>query len=473
METFMGENFLLSNEWSRKLYHQFAAKMPIVDYHCHIDPKEIALDKRFENITQLWLGGDHYKWRLMRSNGIDEYYITGKATDREKFQMWAKTLEVSIGNPLYHWSHLELQRYFDYYGVLNEDSAEEVWNHCIEKLKDKGMSAKSLIKKSNVEVLCTTDDPIDSLEWHDKIADDKDFEVEVLPAWRPDKVIAIEKDDFVDYLKKLEIVSGVKIDKFSDLEKALVIRMEFFASKGCVISDHGLEYVMYRPTDLENIDSIFKKRCNGAKLTEDEVLKYKTGILLFLGRTYHKIGWVMQLHYGIKRDNDKKRFEKLGPDTGFDSIATVVPINELSEFLNALAYTDELPKTILYSLNPMDNPSIGVMLGCFQNEEAVGKIQHGSAWWFNDHKQGMIDHMASLASLSIFGNFVGMLTDSRSFLSYTRHEYFRRILCEFVGKMVENGEYTADEKALRKIIEGICYKNAIRYFEFSGGKSGQ
>lgn len=469
MKPFMGKDFLLSNKWSRILFHRYAKELPIIDYHCHIDPMEIATNKRFENIAQLWLGADHYKWRLMRSNGIEEYYITGDAPDREKFQMWAITLEKSIGNPLYHWSHLEMQRYFDYYGVLNEETAEEVWNLCLEKLKEKDMTARGFIEKSNVQSLCTTDDPIDSLEWHETIEKDKSFNVEVLPAWRPDKAIAIEKDCYLEYLEKLGNLCEVKIDNFQKLKDVLKIRIDFFANKGCVLSDHGLEYVMYRRADEKKINETLNKRLSGKVVTEIEMLEYKTEILLFLAREYNKYGWTMQLHYGIKRDNDKKRFEELGPDAGFDSIASVVPNNELAEFLNALAYTDELPKTILYSLNPIDNPAIGTIIGCFQNSEAIGKIQHGSAWWFNDHKQGMIDQMTSLASLSVFGNFVGMITDSRSLLSYTRHEYFRRILCDFIGKLVKNGEYPADEKTLKKIIEGICYLNAQDYLGLAGG----
>lgn len=471
MKPFMGEDFLLENEWSKRLYHEYAKKMPIIDYHCHIDPKEIALDKKFENISQLWLGADHYKWRLMRTNGIDEYYITGDATDREKFQMWAKTLEMSIGNPLYHWSHLELQRYFDYHGVLNEDTAGEVWDICIEKLSGNGISARGFIEKSNVEILCTTDDPIDSLEWHDVLANDKEFKVKVLPTWRPDKVISIEKQDYNEYIDKLEVASGIKINSLEELKKALDIRIEYFAKRGCVVSDHGLGYVMFRPADSETLSNIFDKKRSGNEVSQAESLEFKTEILTYLARKYHKLGWVMQLHYGTKRDNNRKMLEKIGVDTGFDSISNVAPINQLSEFLNSRAYTDELPKTILYSLNPMDNPSIGVLIGCFQNQEAVGKIQQGSAWWFNDHKQGMIDQMTSLSSLSVLGNFVGMVTDSRSFLSYTRHEYFRRIMCNFVGTLVENGEYPPDEKALKKIIEGISYENTMKYFGFVGGQN--
>ncbi|NLZ81930.1 MAG: glucuronate isomerase [Clostridiales bacterium] len=466
MKQFMEKDFLLSTNTAKTLYHDYAAKMPVLDYHCHINPQEIAEDKNFENITQIWLGGDHYKWRQMRFNGIDEYYITGDAPDREKFQKWAETLEKAIGNPLYHWSHLELQRYFGYNGILNADTAEEVWNICNAKLKEASMSVRGLIKQSNVTLICTTDDPIDSLEWHKKIAEDPTFDVQVLPAWRPDKAMNIEKPDYTDYLAKLSNVSGVSIHSFSDLKAALLNRMEFFASRGCTVSDHALNYVMYNPASDEEIEGIFSKRLAGESVTEEEELKFKTAFMLFVGKEYHKIGWVMQLHYGTKRDNNTLLFNKLGADTGFDAINNHTPSASMANFLNALNTTDELPKTIIYSLNPYDNASIGTIIGCFQDSSAVGKIQQGSAWWFNDHKTGMTEQMTSLGNLGLLGNFIGMLTDSRSFLSYTRHEYFRRILCELVGGWVENGEYPADMKALKTIIEGISYNNAVRYFGF-------
>ena len=466
MKAFMDKDFLLSTDTAKALYHNFAAPTvtPILDYHCHINPQEIAEDRHFDNITQVWLGGDHYKWRQMRSNGVDERYITGDAPDREKFQKWAETLEKAIGNPLYHWSHLELQRYFGYYGALNGETAEEVWNICNEKLQK--TSARQLIKDSNVTLLCTTDDPIDSLEWHEKIAADETFDVQVLPAWRPDKAMYIEKETFVDYIASLSKVSGVEIKTFEDLKKALVIRMEYFKERGCSVSDHGLEYLMYREATAEEVEAIFAKKISGQAVSREEELKYKTAFMVFVGREYNRLGWVMQLHYGVIRDNDKGRFAKLGPDTGFDSINNYAPSTEMGFLLNALAITNELPKTILYSLNPNDNAAIGTMLGCFQDSSAVGKIQQGSAWWFNDHKTGMTDQMISLANLGLLSNFVGMLTDSRSFLSYTRHEYFRRILCELLGNWVENGEYPADMKALEKIVKGISYNNSIAYFGF-------
>ena len=466
MKRFMDEDFLLSTETAKKLYHEYAETMPIIDYHCHISPQEIYEDRKFENITQVWLGGDHYKWRQMRSNGVEERYITGDATDREKFQKWAETLEMAIGNPLYHWSHLELKRYFGYEGCLNGETAEEVWQLCNEKLAQSDMTARNLIKKSNVTLLCTTDDPIDSLCWHKKIAEDDSFDVQVLPAWRPDRAMYLEKADYLDYLQKLSDVSGVKIDSFSSLIEALKNRIEFFASMGCTVSDHGMAYVMYAPATDKEVEEVFAKRLLGEIPDESSEAKFKTAFLIAMGREYSKRNWVMQLHYGVKRDNSKRVFNALGPDAGIDCISNYTPSSQLAHFLNALDETDELPKTIIYSLNPIDNAAIGTIIGCFQNSSAVGKIQQGSAWWFNDHKTGMQDQMKSLASLGLMGNFIGMLTDSRSFLSYTRHEYFRRIMCDLIGGWVENGEYPADYRVLEKIVKGISYNNTVRYFEF-------
>ena len=466
MKKFMDEDFLLSTQIAQKLYHEHAEKTPILDYHCHINPEEIAKDRQFENITQVWLGGDHYKWRQMRSNGVDEKYITGDAPDREKFQKWVETLEKAIGNPLYHWSHLELKRYFGYDGCLNGETAEEVWNLCNEKLKTPEMSVRNLIRQSGVTLLCTTDDPADSLEWHKVIAEDDSFEVQVLPAWRPDKAMNIEKPDYADYLKKLGTAAETEIHTFADLKAALKKRMAFFDSMGCRASDHALEYVMYAPASDEEVETIFAKRLGGEMLTKAEELKFKTAFMLFVGKEYARLGWAMQLHYGCKRDNNVFRYEQLGPDTGYDCIDNYAPSGQMADFLNALNVSDELPKTIIYSLNPNDNAAIGTILGCFQDSGAIGKIQQGSAWWFNDHKTGMIEQMTSLANLGLLGNFIGMLTDSRSFLSYTRHEYFRRILCELIGGWVENGEYPADMKVLGKMVEDISYNNAVRYFGF-------
>lgn len=466
MKAFMDKDFLLNTDTAKELYHDIAANVPILDYHCHINPQEIAEDRKFENITQVWLGGDHYKWRQMRSNGVDEYYITGDAPDREKFQKWAETLEKAIGNPLFHWSHLELQRYFGYTGVLNSETAEEVWNLCNAKLQEDSMSVRNLIKQSGVTLICTTDDPADDLKWHKVIAADDTFDVKVLPAWRPDKAMNLEKPDYADYLAKLGEAAQMEIKTFADLKEALKKRLAFFESMGCCASDHALEYVMYVPASEEELEAIFAKRVNKEAITREEELKFKTAFMLFVGREYARMGWAMQLHYGCKRDNNVTMYNKLGPDTGYDCINNYAPSSQTADFLNALISTNELPKTIIYSLNPNDDEAIGTILGCFQNSDAVGKIQQGSAWWFNDNKTGMIKQMTSLANLGLLGNFIGMLTDSRSFLSYSRHEYFRRILCDLIGTWVENGEYPKDMKNLEKIVKGISYNNAVRYFGF-------
>lgn len=466
MKQFMDKEFLLSTPAASRLFHEYADACPVLDYHCHINPREIAEDKQFLNITEVWLGGDHYKWRLMRSNGIDEHFITGDASPREKFQKWAETLEKAIGNPLYHWSHLELQRYFGYMGILNRNTAEEVWNLCNEKLQDPSMSVRSIIKMSNVTLICTTDDPIDTLEWHKMIKEDDSFDVAVLPAWRPDKAMNIEKADFSEYLGKLSAASGIQVNDLASLKDALKNRMEFFHNNGCLVSDHALEFIYYSPADDSEIDAILKKKLSGNAVTRAEELKFKTAFMLFAGREYHRLGWAMQLHFGCKRDNNSLSYRKLGPDTGYDCINNYAPSSLAADFLNSLICTDQLPKTVLYSLNPNDNAYIDAILGCFQDSTAVGKIQHGSAWWFNDHKQGMTDQMVSLANLGMLSNFIGMLTDSRSFLSYTRHEYFRRILCDLIGGWVENGEYPEDYQALGEIVKGISYENAVRYFGF-------
>ena len=465
MKQFMDKDFLLSTEMSQTLYHQFAENMPILDYHCHINPQEIYEDRKFENITQVWLGGDHYKWRQMRSNGVDEKYITGDGTDREKFQAWAETMPKLIGNPLYHWSHLELRRYFGYEGYLNGDTAEEVWNLCNAKLQEDSMTVRNIIKQSGVTLICTTDDPVDSLEWHKKIAEDPTFDVQVLPAWRPDKAMNVEKPTYGEYIAQLSKVSGVEVKDFASLKEALKNRMAFFASMGCCVSDHALEYVMYVPASDAEVDAILQKGLRGEAISKEEELKYKTAYMLFVAGEYVKLGWVMQIHYGCKRDNNAYMFEQLGPDTGYDCINNYAPSAQMADFLNALSATNDIPKTILYSLNPNDNASIGSIIGCFQGD-VPGKIQQGSAWWFNDHKIGMTEQITSLANLGCLGNFVGMLTDSRSFLSYTRHEYFRRILCDIFGTWVENGEYPADMKALEELVKGICYNNAVKYFGF-------
>ncbi len=462
----MDEDFLLETETARNLFHNYAENLPILDYHCHISPQEIAQDRRFDNIAQLWLGEDHYKWRAMRANGIEEKYITGDAPDREKFQKWAETLEKAIGNPIYHWSHLELQRYFDYHGILNGETAENVWTLCNEKLRREDMSARNLIRKSGVSLICTTDDPTDSLKWHDDVAADDSFKVRLLPTWRPDRAMNLEKADYPEYVQMLSKVSGVGIRTFADLERALKVRMEYFAERGCVAADHSLEYVMYAPASPEAIEEIFAKRLKGETISRQEELEFKTAFMQAEGRFCHSFEWVMQLHFGVKRDNNLKIFKALGADAGADCIGNYVPSSEIADFLNSLAERDQLPKTILYNLNPADNAAVGTVIGCFQGPETAGKIQQGAAWWFCDSRQGMTDQMISLANQGLLGNFIGMLTDSRSFLSYPRHEYFRRILCNLIGGWVENGEYPNDEKALKELICGICCDNALRYFGF-------
>ncbi len=403
----------------------------------------------------------------MRSSGVDEKYITGDASDKEKFLKWAEVLGKAIGNPLFHWSHLELKKYFGYNGVLNKNTAEEVWELCNKRLAEPDMTVRNIIKQSNVTLICTTDDPVDSLEWHKKIAEDDSFDVQVLPAWRPDKAMNIEKVTFLDYLAQLAEVSGVSIATFADLKKALLNRMDFFASMGCSVSDHALEYVMYAPASEEEIEAIFAKRLAGGDVTREEELKFKTAFMIFVGNEYARRNWVMQLHYGCKRDNNTPMFDRLGPDTGYDCINNYAPSSQMADYLNALNQNGNLPKTIIYSLNPNDNQAIGTILGCFQDSTAVAKIQQGSAWWFNDHKVGMQDQMISLANLGNLSGFVGMLTDSRSFLSYTRHDYFRRILCNLVGTWVEDGEFPADYETLKEIVTGICYNNAVKYFGFN------
>ena len=468
MKAFMDKDFLLGTETAKHLYNEFAAmkKIPVLDYHCHINPQEIWEDRQFENIAQVWLGGDHYKWRQMRTNGVDEKYITGDATDREKFQKWAETMPKLIGNPLYHWSHLELRYYFGYEGNLNGDTAEEVWNLCNEKLQSREFSARNLIRMSNVTLVATTDDPADTLEFHKQIKEDESFDVQVLPAWRPEKAMGIDKPGFADYMKKLSEISGIEIKDYASLKEALVKRLDHFAANGCSISDHSLDYVMYHPATDEEVDAIFQKKMAGGEVTREEFLQYQTTFMIFMAKEYNKRNWVMQLHYGVKRNNNVAMFNKIGADTGFDSIGSNAPMGELADFLNALALTNEVPKTIIYSLNPIDDAAIGTIIGCFQGGGVKNRIQQGSAWWFNDNYTGMRNQMISLANLSCLGNFIGMLTDSRSFLSYTRHDYFRRIVCEMIGEWVENGEYPNDDKLLGEIVKGISYNNAVEYFGF-------
>ena len=460
----MDETFLLTTETAEKLYYQYAEKMPIVDYHCHVSPQEIYEDKHFENITGVWLSGDHYKWRLMRSNGVDEAYITGNASDREKFQKFAETLPRAIGNPMYHWCHLELKKYFGYDGILNGNTAEEIWNLTEKKLQEKEMGVRGLIEKSNVAFIGTTDDPLDSLEWHGKLREDKTIQTTVAPSFRPDKALNIEKTGWCDYIKALTEVSGIEINCVEALKKALYMRMEYFKTYGCKSSDHGLDYMMYCTFTPDEIETVFQKGLKKDVLSVEEIEKFKTAMLLFCAEQYYRLGWVMQIHYNCLRNPNTAMLKALGTDTGFDCIGPNNGSYALAKFLDDMNGKGKLPRTILYSLDAGDNAFIDTLTGAFQSPEIPGKIQHGSAWWFNDHKQGMREQMISLANLGILGNFVGMLTDSRSFLSYTRHEYFRRILCGLLGEWVENGEYPNNMDDLGKIVEDICYNNAICYF---------
>ena len=464
MRTFLDENFLLTTPTAETLYHRYAAKMPIMDYHCHVSPKEIYEDRRFENITEVWLSGDHYKWRIMRSNGVEEYYITGDAPAREKFQKFAEALPKAIGNPMYHWCHLELKNYFGYNGVLNGNTAQEVWDLTRAKLAEPGMGVRGLIAMSNVAFVGTTDDPVDDLAWHKKLAEDPTMKTVVAPSFRPDKALNIEKAGWLDYIRTLEQVSGVTIDSLDALEQALALRIAHFDANGCRASDHGLDYAVYRPASRETVDAILKKGLAGEAVTMEEAEELKTTLLLFCGAEYARLGWAMQLHYNCLRNPNTAMFRKLGPDTGFDCIAPRDSASALAGLLDALYEKGQLPRTILYSLDPGDNAMLDVLIGAFQGTETPGKLQHGSAWWFNDNRQGMRDQLIGLANLSLLANFVGMLTDSRSFLSYARHEYFRRILCDLLGSWVENGEYPADLDTLGQLVEDICSNNAKRYF---------
>lgn len=465
MKTFLNDDFLLSTPTAYRLYNYYAKNLPIIDYHCHVSPKEIFEDKHFDNITQVWLYGDHYKWRIMRSNGVDERYITGDATDREKFQKFAEALPLAIGNPMYHWCHLELKNYFGFEGVLNGNTADEVWDLACEKLAKSDMGVRGLIEKSNVAFIGTTDDPVDSLEWHKKIAADSTMMAVVAPSFRPDKALNIDKAGWMEYIKQLSAVSGVDIVDTDSLKEALQRRIEYFALCGCKASDHGLDRVVFCSKDKDELDRIIKNGLSGNAVAAEDAAALKTELLIFCAGEYARLGWVMQIHYNCLRNPNSAMFKKLGADTGFDCIGPNNDSLALARLLDVLYAEDKLPKTILYSLDASDNAFLDTLIGSFQGTEVAGKLQHGSAWWFNDNKQGMTEQLTSLANLSLLGNFVGMLTDSRSFLSYTRHEYFRRILCDLIGSWVENGEYPDDDAALKQIVEGICYYNAKRYFK--------
>ena len=464
MRHFLDKDFLLNTETAKELYFEHAAELPIIDYHCHVSPKEIYEDKRFENITELWLSGDHYKWRLMRSNGVDEYYITGDADPYEKFVKFAELMPKAIGNPMYHWCHIELKNYFGYDGVLNEKTAKDVWDICKSKLREENMSVRGIIKQSNVAFIGTTDDPTDTLEYHKMLAADESFKTVVAPSFRPDKALNIDKVGWKEYIAKLSEVSGVDIRDIDTLKKALSLRIEYFAQNGCRASDHGLDRMVYAEAGKEEINSLIARGLAGEIIGQNESESLKTELLLHCASEYVRLGWVMQLHYNCIRNPNSAMFKKLGADTGFDCIGPDNGSRKLAALLDRLNSENSLPKTVIYSLDASDNAFIDTLIGAFQGTEIAGKLQHGSAWWFNDNKQGMRDQLISLANLSLLGNFVGMLTDSRSFLSYTRHEYFRRILCALVGEWVEKGEYPDDSETLAELIRGICYYNAKKYF---------
>ncbi|WP_342433181.1 glucuronate isomerase [Neobacillus sp. FSL H8-0543] len=466
MGAFIHDNFMLKNKTAIDLYHNYAKNMPIYDYHCHLSPKEIAENRKFNTITELWLEGDHYKWRGMRSNGIDERFITGNASDKEKFEAWAKTVPNTVGNPLFHWTHLELKKYFGIEELLNEASSEQIWEQCNSLLKQDDYSVQGLIKRSNVKVICTTDDPTDDLFYHEQIKELKDFPVKVLPTFRPDKGVEINKDSFTEFVEKLEAVINRKISSFEEYLTALEERVQYFHEKGGRLSDHGIGEIPFAAFKMEEINAIFQAGRNGQVVSSEEENKFKTAVLIHLAKCYKERDWAMQIHFGAIRNNNTKMFKTLGPDAGFDSISDQ---GEVAVTLNALlAAFDEnnaLPKTILYNLNPVHNDLIGSTLANFQTEAGVpGKIQLGSGWWFNDTKQGMLRQLNALADQGLLMHFVGMLTDSRSFISYSRHEYFRRILCNLVGTWVEDGEVPNDQELLQKLIENICFNNAKNYF---------
>ena len=465
MSDFITDSFLLGSTTAQNLYDNYAKDLPIVDYHCHLSPEEIAKDVRFDNITSLWLGGDHYKWRLMRACGIEERYITGDAPDKEKFFAWAKAIGNAWGNPLYHWTCLELARYFDIYEPLTEENAQEVWDKTSKVLSENNMTPSYFFSKSKVELVCTTDDPLDDLKWHKKIKEDGKISTRVLPTFRPDPALEVSFPGFVSYIKKLSEVSGIAIDTLASLKKALSSRMDHFASMGCVLADHGTETIPYAILPENKLESAFAKRITGEDISSLESSAIKTDLLLFCAKEYARRGWTMQFHFGCRRDNNEAMFKNMGVNIGCDTIAGSFDlVTPLASIMSDLEKEDALPKMILYSLDPVCNAQLDTLIGCFQKGPAVMKIQHGSAWWFNDNLEGIKDQMKHLALQSYFPGFIGMLTDSRSFLSYPRHEYFRRILCDMLAESVNKGLFPNDEARLGKIIRNICHDNAASYF---------
>ncbi|MCH5197990.1 MAG: glucuronate isomerase [Oscillospiraceae bacterium] len=463
MKKFMCEDFLLSTNTAKELFSACKGE-PIFDWHCHLPPKEIYENKTPRDITELWLAADHYKWRAMRSCGVNEEYITGSASPYEKFKAWAKCMPKLIGNPLYHWTHLELQRYFGIFTPLSEKTADEIWEKTNSMIAAGGFTPRELIEKSNVECVCTTDDPADTLEFHELIKNDPSFKTKVLPAFRPDKALGIDAPTFLPWLNSLESVYGKKINSFAELKAALVSRIEHFEKMGCRATDHAFNPVPYKKMSNSELENVFAKALKNEALTPDEAEGYKTELLRFLAAEYHKRGWAMELHIGATRNNNTKMFDLLGPDSGFDSIGDDSIANKLSCLLDSINSENCLPKTILFTLNPKDNQVLGAMTGNFQTDEAASKIQFGTAWWFNDNIDGMRAQIAALANTGVLANFIGMVTDSRSFLSYPRHEYFRRILCEYIGNLVENGEYPYDIDVLSQTVKDISFGNAKNYF---------
>lgn len=468
MKQFLDDNFVLQTETAQQLYHEHAKKLPIIDYHCHLDPKLIAENYQFDNLGEIWLAGDHYKWRAMRTNGVDERFCTGKdTTDWEKFEKWAETVPYTMRNPLYHWTHLELKTAFGVTKLLKPETAKEIFDICTAKLRTPEFSARGMMKHYNVETVCTTDDPVDSLEYHLSLKKEG-FSIKILPTWRPDKAMAVEVPaDFRAYVEKLSAVSGVSISKFADLIAALRNRHDFFSNVGCKLSDHGIEEFYAEDYTTAEIENIFNKVYGGKELTKEEIIKFKSAMLVEGAIMDWEKGWTQQFHYGAIRNNNTRLFNELGPDTGFDSIGDFTIAKAMSKFFNRLDTNNQLAKTIIYNLNPRDNDLIATMIGNFQDGSVAGKIQFGSGWWFLDQKTGMEAQMNSLSNLGLLSRFVGMLTDSRSFLSYPRHEYFRRILCNLIGNDVEEGLLPASELPfLGQLVENVSYYNAKNFFKF-------
>jgi len=464
MRKFLDENFLLKTRTSQRLYHDFAKGMPLVDYHCHLSPQQMADDTQFENLTQAWLYGDHYKWRAMRTNGVSEDYCTGKKLDWEKFQKWAETVPYTLRNPLYHWTHLELQRYFDVHDILEPGTAENIYKQCTAMLQTSAYSVRNLLRKMNVKLVCTTDDPIDSLRYHRKLKEDG-FEIPILPAFRPDNAMDVSQPGrFLEYLEQLGEVTDIEISSFDDFLYALKSRHDFFALMGCSVSDHGLEEMSADDFTGSELNTIFNKVLAGKQADHIEQRKFRSAMLLQFAEWNWEKGWVQQFHIGALRNNNSRMLQELGKDTGWDSIGDFAQARGLAGFLDKLDKNNKLTKTILYNLNPADNELFATMTGNFNDGSVAGKIQWGSAWWFLDQKDGMVKQLNALSSISLLSRFVGMITDSRSFLSFPRHEYFRRILCDLFGEEIENGELPDDVNWTGKVIQDICFYNAQNYF---------